>query len=102
MTESTSSSISIAAEPGAVPRDDGSWLISGWLPADEMAEQLGLRLPPAPERGYQTAAGLALAAFGRLPAVGEAVTALGWRFEVMDLDGRRIDKLLATPADGAG
>ena len=50
------------------------------------------------ERGYHTAAGFVLAAADRLPRAGEAVEAQGWRVEVVDLDGRRIDKLLATPA----
>jgi putative hemolysin len=81
------------AEPHAVPRDDGSWLLSGAMPADEMADQLGIKLPA--KRDYQTVAGFVLAALRRLPAVGEHVEALGWRFEVVDLDGRRIDKVLA-------
>jgi putative hemolysin len=83
-------------EPGAVQREDGSWLLAGWLPADEMAEHLSLRLPH--RRDYQTTAGYVLAAFQRLPHVGEHVEADGWRFEVVDLDGNRIDKLLATRA----
>lgn len=86
-----------ADDPGAVRREDGSWLLSGWLAVDEMAEHLGLRLPP--ERDYQTAAGYVLAASGRLPTVGEHVRAGGWRFEVVDLDGHRIDKLIAVPVE---
>jgi len=81
------------AEPEAVQRDDGSWLISGSMPADEMAERLSIALPP--ERGYHTAAGFALGQFGHLPAIGESFDSQGWRFEVVDLDGRRIDKILA-------
>ena len=83
-------------EPGAVQRDDGSWLLAGWLPADEMAEHLSLRLPA--ERGYQTVAGYILGALGRLPKVGEHVDSAGWRFEVVDLDGNRIDKVMAMVA----
>lgn len=81
-------------EPGALQREDGSWLLSGWLPADEMADHLGLKLPP--RRDYQTAAGYVLTAFERLPGVGEHIQADGWRFEVVDLDGNRIDKLIAS------
>jgi len=81
-------------EPQAIPRDDGSWLLAGWMPADEMADQLGIALPP--KREYQTVAGFALADLRRLPAVGEHVEVSGWRFEVVDLDGRRIDKVLAS------
>jgi putative hemolysin len=80
-------------EPQAIPRDDGSWLLAGSLPADEMADQLGIRLPS--KRDYQTVAGFVLAHLRRLPETGEAVEVSGWRFEVVDLDGRRIDKVLA-------
>ncbi|MGE0223931.1 MAG: hemolysin family protein [Acetobacteraceae bacterium] len=83
-----------AEEPGAVCREDGSWLLAGWLPADEMAEHLQIQLPP--ERDYQTAAGYVLSAFRRLPGTGDHVTIGGWRFEVVDMDGNRIDKILAS------
>ena len=81
-------------EPRAVPRDDGSWLLAGWMPADEMADQLGITLPE--RREYQTVAGFVLAHLRRLPTAGERVEVSGWRFEVVDLDGRRIDKVLAS------
>ena len=86
------------SEPGAFRREDGSWLLGGWLPVDEMADHLNLRLPP--DRSYHTVAGYILAALGRLPTTGEHVTVGEWRFEVVDLDGNRIDKLIAvhTPA----
>lgn len=77
----------------AVQRDDGSWLISGAMPADEMAELLSI---PAPQdRSYHTVAGFVLAHIGQLPTVGESFDVHGWRFEVVDMDGRRIDKILA-------
>jgi putative hemolysin len=63
--------------------------------ADEMADFLKLKLPA--ERSYQTVAGFVLQAMKRLPQVGEAVEVDGWRFEVVDLDGLRIDKVLAQP-----
>jgi len=85
-------------EPGSVRRDDGSWLLSGWLPADEMAELLGLRL--ATERDYQTTAGFILSALRRLPKVADHIDIGDWRFEVMDMDGNRIDKILATQFQG--
>lgn len=81
--------------PHAVQRDDGSWLLSGSMPADEMAEQLGFSLPQ--NRDYQTVAGFVLAHLRQIPATGEYVDAMGWRFEVVDLDGRRVDKILASP-----
>jgi putative hemolysin len=80
-------------EPHAVPRDDGSWLLSGAMPADEMAEQFGIALPA--KRDYHTVAGFLLAELRHLPSIGENVEAHGWRFEIVDLDGRRIDKVLA-------
>jgi putative hemolysin len=80
-------------EPYAVQRDDGSWLISGSMPADEMSELLSI--PASADRSYQTAAGFALAHIGHLPEIGESFDAHGWRFEIVDKDGRRIDKILA-------
>jgi putative hemolysin len=82
------------AEPEAVQREDGSWLLAGWMPADEMAEQLGVSLPE--RRNYETVAGLVIGELQHLPNAGEAIETLGWRFEVVDLDGRRIDKVLAS------
>ncbi|WP_213980158.1 hemolysin family protein [Sphingomonas sp. dw_22] len=84
------------AEPGENPnvvvREDGSLLVSGQMPADALAERLGIDLPE--DRDYATVAGLALAVLKHLPNEGEAFTEQGWRFEIVDLDGRKIDKLL--------
>jgi putative hemolysin len=80
-------------EPYAVERADGSWLLSGAMPADEMAELLGISLPDTVS--YQTVAGFVLSQLHHLPETGEFVEASGWRFEIVDLDGRRIDKILA-------
>jgi putative hemolysin len=82
------------AEPAAVQRDDGSYLISGWMPVDEFADLLSIRVPEI--RGYHTVAGFVLHDFGTLPEIGGSFARDGWRFEVMDMDGRRIDKVLAT------
>jgi putative hemolysin len=80
-------------EPDAVQRDDGSWLIAGSMPVDEMADRLFIAVPQ--ERGYHTAAGFMLNQLGHLPDIGESFDSQGWRFEVIDLDGHRIDKILA-------
>jgi putative hemolysin len=80
-------------EQAAVKRDDGSYLISGWMPAVEFAALLQIVLPAS--RSYQTVAGFLLSDFGRIPDVGDKIELEGWRFEVLDLDGRRIDKVLA-------
>ncbi|MDX3926897.1 MAG: hemolysin family protein [Shinella sp.] len=78
----------------AVQREDGSWLIAGSMAIDEMADKLGLSLPA--RRNYQTAAGLVIEALQHLPKTGEAAETQGWRFEIVDMDGRRVDKILAS------
>ncbi len=85
-------------EPHAVERADGSWLLSGAMPVDEMADTVGIVLPQ--QRAYETVAGFVLAHLQHLPKVGETVDARGWHFEVVDLDGRRIDKVLASRIKG--
>lgn len=82
------------AEPAFTKRDDGSYLISGWMPALQFAELLGIALPAS--RSYQTFAGFLLQQFGTIPRVGDKIETGGWRFEIVDLDGRRIDKVLAS------
>lgn len=81
-------------DPDAVCRQDGSWLLSGSMPADEMAEHLGLRLPE--NRPFQTVAGLVLTELQHMATTGEIVETMGWRFEVVDIDGLRVDKVLAS------
>ena len=81
-------------DPPAVERDDGSWLISGALPVDELAHRLGL--PLADERDYDTVAGLALDRLRHLPQTGERFRLGNWQFEIIDMDGRKIDKLLVS------
>lgn len=85
--------------PGLVQRADGSWLLDGLLAREDMAEKLKLNLPE--EDDHHTVAGFLLARFGRLPEAGDIVEWEGWRFEVMDMDGRRIDKVLAVPPPAA-
>ena len=80
------------SDPEAVERADGSWLISGWMPADELAELVRLKLPE--RRSYDTAAGLFIDLLQKLPTTGDSVEGLGFRFEVVDMDARRVDKLL--------
>lgn len=78
----------------AVKRADGSWLLDGGMPIDDAERALEkLKLPK--DRDYETLAGFVLEKFGHIPEVGESFEYGGWRFEVMDLDGRRIDKVLA-------
>ncbi|MDR6852767.1 putative hemolysin [Sphingomonas sp. BE123] len=86
------------ADPGDHPaitvRDNGSLLVSGQLAADVLAERIGIDLPE--DRDYATVAGLALAVLKRLPEEGESFVEQGWRFEVVDMDGHKIDKLLVS------
>ncbi|WP_336974118.1 hemolysin family protein [Sphingobium aromaticiconvertens] len=79
-------------EPDMVERDDGSLLVSGQMPMDLLADHIGIDLPE--DRDYATVAGHALWLMKRLPEVGDFVEDQGWRFEVIDMDGRKIDKLL--------
>jgi putative hemolysin len=83
-------------DPAIFHRDDGSLLVAGYVPVDELADQLGIDLPA--ERDYQTAAGMMLRLLQRLPKTGESASGFGWRFEVVDMDGNRIDKMLVTRA----
>jgi putative hemolysin len=81
----------------AVQRTDGSWLLDGMMPVQELKSRLAIDALPAEEKGiYNTLAGLIMVLTGELTKEGEAVESMGWRFEVVDLDGRRIDKVLAT------
>lgn len=87
-----------APEPQMVERDDGSLLIAGWMPVDEFADRVGLTLPP--NRSYETVAGFVIARMGHLPAVGETFDVGRFRIEILDLDGRRIDKILISLIKG--
>jgi putative hemolysin len=83
----------LGEEPAIVEREDGSLLMDGMLAIDEV--KLALGLDSLPEEGsYHTLAGFILAQLGRVPQEGETVAYGGWRFEVVDMDGRRIDKVL--------
>lgn len=81
-------------EPAVVRRADGSLLVAGWMQVDEFVEQVGA--PVSKDADYETVAGFVLDEMKHLPAIGESFEKAGWRFEVLDLDGRRIDKILVT------
>jgi putative hemolysin len=81
----------------AVQREDGSWLLDGHIPIPELKDRLGLDAVPEEERGrYHTVSGLMMLLIGRLPKEGDTVTWDGWRFEIVDMDGKKIDKVLAS------
>jgi putative hemolysin len=79
-----------------VERDDGSLLVAGAMAAEAFAERLALDLPE--DREFATAAGYVLWVLRKLPHEGEAFEDQGWRIEVVDMDGRKIDKLLVSQA----
>ena len=84
-------------EAWAIQREDGSWLLDGMIPVPELKDELDLKtVPQEVQRRYNTLAGMIMWMSGRLPKTGETVEWEGWRFEVVDLDGRRIDKVLVT------
>ncbi|HET9459655.1 MAG TPA: hemolysin family protein [Sphingomicrobium sp.] len=81
-------------EPDIVERDDGSFILSGAASADVLTDRLGLQLRA--DRDFTTVAGFALEVLKHLPEVGEKFSHDGWNFEIVDLDGRKIDKLIAS------
>lgn len=85
----------------AFQRQDGSWLFDGLIGLAELQDLLNLKRIPDTGGDYHTLAGLILALLGKLPATGDAVLWDGWHFEIVDMDDRRIDKVLALPAGDA-
>lgn len=84
----------------AVQRQDGSWLLDGRTPIPELKDLLALRGVPEEARGrYHTVSGMVIALLGQIPATASFVDWQGWRFEVVDMDGNRIDKILASRTD---
>ena len=81
-------------DPPVVERDDGSFWVSGSASADLLSDRLCIKLPE--ERDYATVAGFALSVLRHIPEVGERFSFAGWHFEIVDMDGRKIDKLLAS------
>jgi putative hemolysin len=89
-------------EAWATERPDGSWLMDGLIPVPELKDRLELKALPEEDRGrYNTLAGMIMLLLGRLPRTADAVEWEDWRFEVVDLDGKRVDKVLVTrlPSD---
>ncbi len=87
----------------AIRREDGSWLLDGLIPVPEFKDRLELKELPEEDRGrYNTLAGMIMLLLGRLPRTADAVEWQGWRFEVVDLDGKRVDKVLVTRTEPPG
>ncbi|WP_374711249.1 transporter associated domain-containing protein [Caldilinea sp.] len=82
-------------EPDVVQREDGSWLVNGLWSVDAFQEHFGLsHLPLREELDYQTVGGMVMALLGEIPTIGSQVQIDGYRVEVVDMDGRRVDKVL--------
>ena len=93
-------SIDEAAEPPVVQREDGSWLLDGMLPVDEVKELFQLAQLPEEETGtYQTLGGMVMSHLGRIPSAADHFEWAGLRFEVIDMDGHRVDKVLVAPVE---
>ncbi len=91
-------SAGIVADPDAVRREDGSWLIDALLPVEKFKDIFGIEIVSEEENNhYHTVAGFMLHHFGYIPSTGSHFEWAGWRFEVIDMDGQRIDKVLVTP-----
>lgn len=87
-----------AEDAWAVQREDGSWLLDGAIPIPEMKDRLKLKTVPEEDKGrYHTLSGLVMLLLGRVPNTGDYTEWEGWRLEVVDMDEKRIDKVLATP-----
>ncbi len=87
----------------AVQREDGSWLLDGLIPVPEFKDRLDLKELPEEDRGrYNTLAGMIMLLLGRLPRTADTVEWEGWRFEVVDLDGKRVDKVLVSRTETPG
>jgi putative hemolysin len=87
----------------AVKRTDGSWLMDGLIPVPELKDRLEIKELPEEDRGrYNTLAGMIMLLLGRLPRTADAVLWEGWRFEVVDLDGKRVDKVLVARTETPG
>jgi len=92
-----------AEEEAIVRREDGSWLVDGLLAAEELEDRLGIDERPRGEAaGYQTVGGMVMEALGRVPAAGDRFELEGHSFEVLDMDGWRVDKVLVSPRRGSG
>ncbi len=93
-----------SAEAGerVVRREDGTWLIDGMLGLDELKEALKLSRLPGEDSDFHTLGGYLMARLNRVPRIADRVTAAGWRFEVVEMDGRRVDRVLVSPSRSKG
>jgi putative hemolysin len=84
-------------DPRIVKREDGTWLIDGMVPLDELKQALGVTQLPGEDPDFHTLGGYLMARLNRVPMVADRVTAGDWRFEIVEMDGRRVDRVLVAP-----
>ena len=85
----------------AIQRDDGSWLLDGLISSHDLKDRLKIKNLPEEDRGlYNTLSGLIMMQLGRIPKTADRIEWAGWSLEIVDMDGKRIDKVLATYIDG--
>jgi len=84
------------AEGTFVPRGEGSWLVEGFAPMDEVTSRLEVAVPEGESGAYHTLAGFVMARLGHVPRAADSFDWNGLRFEVVDMDGRRVDKVMVT------
>ncbi len=99
MEEVVGDVVQLHEEPDAIQRADGSWLLDGMLPIDRLRDILSIKKLPGEDEGdYQTLGGFVMAQIGRIPISSDHFETLGLRFEVVDMDGHRVDKVMVSPA----
>ncbi len=89
-------------DPRIVRREDGTWLIDGMLGLDELKHVLGVAHLPGEDAEFHTLGGYLMARLNRVPMVADRISADGWRFEIVEMDGRRVDRVLIVPVRGKG
>jgi putative hemolysin len=85
-----------------VHREDGTWLIDGMVGLDELKQVLDISRLPGEDADYHTLGGFMMARLNRIPMVADRISAAGYRFEVVKMDGRRVDRVLVSPVEGRG
>jgi putative hemolysin len=92
----------VLTDAWATPMNDGGWMLDGLMPISELKARLSIDQLPLEDKGrYNTVAGLLLAEFGQLPAVGDAIETSGWIFTVLEMEGRRIHRVVARRSESA-
>jgi putative hemolysin len=90
------------SDPRIVRREDGTWLVDGMLGLDELKRLLGVNNLPGEDPEFHTLGGYLMARLNRVPMVADRITADGWRFEIVEMDGRRVDRVLVVPVRAKG